>query len=68
VEGVGSGTDDEAPDVADLELRRGRQPRFPAGDAYKRTNRYSVNLVFSPTPRIDCGIEYIYGTRANLDG
>jgi hypothetical protein len=24
--------------------------------------------VFSPTPRIDCGIEYIYGTRTNFDG
>jgi hypothetical protein len=41
---------------------------FQLPDAYRRTNRYSVNLVISPTPRIDCGIEYIYGTRENLDG
>jgi hypothetical protein len=41
---------------------------FQPGDAYRRTNRYSGNLVFSPTPRIDCGVEYIYGTRVNLDG
>ena len=41
---------------------------FQLPDAYRKTNRYSVNLVFSPTPRIDCGVEYIYGTRQNLDG
>ena len=41
---------------------------FQLGDAYNYTNRYSLNLVFSPTPRIDCGVEYIYGTRTNFDG
>jgi len=41
---------------------------FQAGDAYHKTNRYSVNLVMSPTPRIDTGIEYIYGTRENKNG
>jgi hypothetical protein len=41
---------------------------FQLPEAYTRTNRYSFNIVFSPTPRIDCGIEYIYGTRENLDG
>ena len=40
---------------------------FQVGPAYRKTSRYSVNLVFSPTPRIDCGIEYIYGTRENFD-
>jgi hypothetical protein len=40
---------------------------FQLPSAYRRTNRYSVNLVFSPTPRFDCGVEYIYGTRENLD-
>jgi hypothetical protein len=40
--------------------------QFP--DAYKRTNRYSVNIVFSPIERIDLGVEYIYGTRENFDG
>ena len=40
---------------------------FQLPSAYKRTNRYSVNLVFSPIDRIDLGVEYIYGTRANHD-
>ncbi len=37
-------------------------------DAYRRTNRWSLNLVFSPIERIDVGIEYIYGSRENKDG
>ena len=41
---------------------------FQPENAYRRTNRYSINLVFSPTPRIDVGTEYIYGTRENKDG
>ena len=41
---------------------------FQADDSYRTTNRYSVNLVFSPTDRIDAGVEYLYGTRQNKDG
>jgi hypothetical protein len=41
---------------------------FQLPEAYRKTSRYSVNLVISPTPRIDTGIEYIYGTRENFDG
>jgi len=41
---------------------------FQPGDAYRKTSRYSINLVLSPTPRIDCGIEYIWGKRQNFDG
>jgi hypothetical protein len=41
---------------------------FQPGNAYRRTNRYSFNVVFSPIDRIDVGIEYIYGTRENKDG
>ncbi len=41
---------------------------FQLDTAYKRTNRYSVNVVFSPIDRIDVGAEYIYGTRENKDG
>jgi hypothetical protein len=41
---------------------------FQAPDAYHQTNRYSVNVVFSPIDRIDVGVEYIYGTRENKDG
>jgi hypothetical protein len=37
-------------------------------DAYRQTNRFSVNVVFSPIERIDMGLEYIYGTRSNNDG
>jgi hypothetical protein len=36
--------------------------------AYERTQRYAGNLVFSPSPRIDIGVEYIWGERTNLDG
>jgi hypothetical protein len=27
-----------------------------------------MNLVFSPSSRVDAGIEYIYGVRENKDG
>ena len=36
-------------------------------DAYWKTNRFAFNLVFSPTPRADLGVEYIYGIRHNKD-
>jgi hypothetical protein len=41
---------------------------FQPDDAYHKTNRLSVNLVFSPIDRIDAGIEYLYGTRENKNG
>ena len=41
---------------------------FQPDDAYKRTNRLSVNVVFSPIERIDLGLEYIYGVRENKNG
>ena len=41
---------------------------FQPPDAYRETNRFSVNLVFSPIERIDMGVEYIYGSRENKDG
>jgi hypothetical protein len=37
-------------------------------DAYQKTNRLATNLVFSPAPRADLGVEYIFGTRRNKDG
>ncbi len=37
-------------------------------DAYKKTNRLAMNLVFSPTGRVDFGLEYIFGSRTNKDG
>jgi hypothetical protein len=41
---------------------------FQPDDAYRMTNRLSVNLVLSPIDRIDFGLEYIWGTRENKDG
>jgi uncharacterized coiled-coil protein SlyX len=41
---------------------------FQLPTAYKKTNRYSANLVFSPNDRIDVGVEYINGERINKDG
>jgi hypothetical protein len=41
---------------------------FQFDNAYHKTNRYSINVVFSPLDRIDLGLEYIYGTRENKDG
>ena len=41
---------------------------FMPPESYKRTNRFAVNLVFSPSSRVDAGIEYIYGERENKDG
>lgn len=36
-------------------------------DALKRTERYSLNLVWSPIPRLDLVAEYLWGQRFNLD-
>ena len=43
-------------------------PSFVEGDAYKRTVRFSSNLIWSPIPRIDLGGEYLWGRRENEDG
>lgn len=43
-------------------------PGFIADDAYKRTYRFSTNLLWSPTKRIDVGAEYMWGRRENQDG
>jgi hypothetical protein len=41
---------------------------FQRDDTYKRTNRFALNLVFSPSTRVDAGLEYIFGKRENKDG
>jgi hypothetical protein len=41
---------------------------FQSPDAYNVTNRLAMNLVFSPSGRVDVGVEYIYGMRRNFDG
>ena len=37
-------------------------------DAYRRTLRFSSNLIWSPIPRIDLGAEYLWGRRENVGG
>lgn len=39
-----------------------------AGDAYEHTNRIVGNVIVSPNPRLDLGLEYIWGMRRNKDG
>ena len=36
--------------------------------AYDKTNRLSLNLLWSPIPRVDLGTQFIYGNRQNKDG
>ncbi|MFW2404488.1 MAG: DcaP family trimeric outer membrane transporter, partial [Gammaproteobacteria bacterium] len=41
---------------------------FQPGDAYKNTQRYSGNLIWSPTARVDVGGEVLWGKREDKDG
>jgi len=41
---------------------------FQPPDAYNKTHRFAVNLVFSPAKRVDVGIEYLNGSRENKNG
>jgi len=36
--------------------------------AYRRTYRFSSNLLWAPSPRIDLGLEYLWGRRENENG
>jgi hypothetical protein len=38
------------------------------GDAFHLTNRWSLNLTWSPIPRVDLVGEYLFGNRSNKDG
>ncbi len=42
-------------------------PGFLEGDAYKRTLRFSSNLIWSPISRINIGGEFLWGQRENED-
>jgi hypothetical protein len=42
-------------------------PSFQPPTAYDHTQRYAANLIFSPSPRIDIGLEYIWGERTDFD-
>lgn len=41
---------------------------FQPGDAYHETRRVTANLLFSPIPRVDVGVELLWGERTNKDG
>jgi hypothetical protein len=41
---------------------------FQPSDAYSRTNRVVANAIFSPSNRVDVGVEYIFGNRYNKNG
>lgn len=41
---------------------------FQPGDAYKNTRRFTGNLIWSPTARVDLGAEILYGLREDKDG
>jgi hypothetical protein len=43
-------------------------PDFQPGDAYRRTQRISSNLIWSPVPRVDVGGELLWGKREDKDG
>jgi len=38
------------------------------GNAFHMTNRWSLNLTWSPIPRVDLVSEYLFGNRINKDG
>jgi hypothetical protein len=38
------------------------------GEAFHMTNRWSLNLTWSPIPRIDLVGEFLFGNRINKDG
>ena len=41
---------------------------FQTDDAYRRTKRVSLNLLWSPLSSIDIGVEYLWGERMNKNG
>jgi len=43
-------------------------PGYVPGLFYKRTYRASMNLMWTPTPGIDMGGEFLWGERENVDG
>jgi hypothetical protein len=43
-------------------------PGFVEDGAYKRTQRFSSNVIWTPHHRIDVGLEYLWGNRKNENG
>jgi len=44
------------------------QPSFQPGTAMDHTTYSSASLIWSPFPKMDVGMELLYGTRENVDG
>jgi hypothetical protein len=38
------------------------------GDAFRRTQRTSINLMWNPVPFVDIVVEFLAGTRVTKDG
>ena len=60
--------DERSPQLADLGPRTLSSTAEQAGDAYRRTDRLILNLVWSPIPSVDMGAELLWGQRENKDG
>ncbi len=43
-------------------------PAFVDAEAYKSTIRASANILWNPTPRVDTGVEYLWGSHETKDG
>ncbi len=43
-------------------------PDYVPGPFYERTYRGAINLMWTPTPRIDMGWEFLWGERENVNG
>ena len=41
---------------------------FQAGGDLRENSYLAVNLIWTPVERIYCGVEYLFGTRENVDG
>lgn len=47
---------------------RGTNTSFQLGDAPKAVEYVAANIRFRPRPRLSWGLEYLYGTRTDLNG
>jgi len=49
------------------ENRIDNRPFQPADDLRENTY-FALNLIWNPAERVYCGVEYLFGTRENVDG
>ncbi len=52
-------------EVDTFDFQDTREYLIPFGPAYERTLRTSVNLLFNPVPRLEAGVEFLWGERRN---